>query len=176
VSIGAKLMIRSTLLSSLTQQTARVAGPRSPLTIPVGIGDDVTVGLAFKPWVRIHDVDYLDVIAVMTDGMRRFGLPELRMGPASPDDRVPACQLRHELGGLRRRHVPRDVRLREAALALHSSLASGPADKVIPPALLESMAQRAKAHITRVNAGRTARALARAVSSPGSLVSPVDRA
>jgi hypothetical protein len=42
-------------------------------------------GLEFKPWVRIDDVDYLGVIAIMTDGMRRFGLPELRLGPASPD-------------------------------------------------------------------------------------------
>ena len=32
-------------------------------------------------------------MAVMTDGMRRFGLPELRMGPASPD-------LREELTAL----------------------------------------------------------------------------
>lgn len=40
-----------------------------------------------------HDVDHLGVMAVMTDGMRRFGLPKLRMGPASPD-------LREELTAL----------------------------------------------------------------------------
>jgi hypothetical protein len=67
--------------------------PDTALTIPASISDDVTIGLAFKPWVRIHDVDYQGVIAVMTDGMRRFGLPELRMGPASPD-------LREELATL----------------------------------------------------------------------------
>jgi len=44
-------------------------------------------------WVRVHDVDHLGVMAVMTDGMRRFGLPELRMGSASPD-------LREELTAL----------------------------------------------------------------------------
>ena len=31
--------------------------------------------------MRVDDAKYLG----MTDGMRRFGLPELRMGPASPD-------------------------------------------------------------------------------------------
>jgi len=45
----------------------------------------VTVCLTLKPWVRIHDIGHLGMIAVMTDGMRRFGLPELRMGAASPD-------------------------------------------------------------------------------------------
>jgi hypothetical protein len=35
--------------------------------------------------VRVHDVGYQGMIAVMTDGMRRFGLPELRLGPASPE-------------------------------------------------------------------------------------------
>jgi hypothetical protein len=35
--------------------------------------------------VRVDDVGYQGVIAVMTDGMRRFGLPELRLGPASPE-------------------------------------------------------------------------------------------
>jgi pimeloyl-ACP methyl ester carboxylesterase len=38
----------------------------------------------------------------------------------------------------------------------------GTADKVIPPALLQSMAQRAKAHITRVNAGHLS-----LISNPG---------
>jgi pimeloyl-ACP methyl ester carboxylesterase len=38
----------------------------------------------------------------------------------------------------------------------------GTADKVIPPALLESMAQRAKAHITKVNAGHLS-----LISNPG---------
>jgi hypothetical protein len=45
----------------------------------------MTIGLTFKSWVRVHDVGYQGVIAVMTDGMRRFGLPELRLGPASPE-------------------------------------------------------------------------------------------
>jgi hypothetical protein len=35
--------------------------------------------------VRVDNIDHLGMIAVMTGGMRRFGLPELRMGPASPD-------------------------------------------------------------------------------------------
>lgn len=38
----------------------------------------------------------------------------------------------------------------------------GTADKVIPPALLESMAKRAKAHITKVNAGHLS-----LISNPG---------
>ena len=59
--------------------------PDTALTMQASISDDVTIGLAFKPWVRIHDVDYQGVIGVMTDGMRRFGLPELRLGPASPE-------------------------------------------------------------------------------------------
>ena len=69
----------------LTAEDALAALPDTALTIPASISDDVSIGLAFKPWVRIHNIGYLDVIAVMTDGMRRFGLPELRMGPASPD-------------------------------------------------------------------------------------------
>jgi hypothetical protein len=69
----------------LTAEEALAALPDTALTIQASISDDVTIGLAFKPWVRIHDVDYQGVIGVMTDGMRRFGLPELRIGPASPD-------------------------------------------------------------------------------------------
>jgi pimeloyl-ACP methyl ester carboxylesterase len=38
----------------------------------------------------------------------------------------------------------------------------GTADRVIPPALLQSMAQRAKAHITTVNAGHLS-----LISNPG---------
>ena len=82
----------------LTGEEALAALPDAALTIRAGASDDVTVDLAFKPWVRIHDVDIHDsdclgMIAVLTDGMRRFGLPELRMGPASPD-------LREELAAL----------------------------------------------------------------------------
>jgi len=84
---------RTRALQVLTAEEALAGVPDTALTIPASISDDVTVGLAFKPWVRIHDVDYHGVIAVMTDGMRRFGLPELRMGPASPD-------LREELATL----------------------------------------------------------------------------
>ncbi len=69
----------------LTAEDALAALPDTALTIPASISDAVTVGLPFKPWVRIHAVDYLGMIAVMTHGMRRFGLPELRMGAASPD-------------------------------------------------------------------------------------------
>jgi hypothetical protein len=77
----------------LTAKDALAALPRTALTIPASNSDDVSVGLAFKPWVRVHDVGYQGIIAVLTHGMRRFGLPELRMGPASPD-------LREELTGL----------------------------------------------------------------------------
>ena len=72
-------------LQVLTAKDALAALPDTTLTIPASISDDMTIGLTFKSWVRIHDVGYQGVIAVMTDGMRRFGLPELRMGPASPD-------------------------------------------------------------------------------------------
>jgi hypothetical protein len=73
----------------LTAEEALAALPDTAMTIPASRSDDVTVGLAFKPWVRVHhvdlhDVDYLGMIALMTDGMRRFGLPELRMGPVPP--------------------------------------------------------------------------------------------
>jgi hypothetical protein len=69
----------------LTADNALAALPDTTSTIPASISDDITIGLEFKPWVRVDDVDYLGMIAVMTDGMRRFGLPELRMGPASAD-------------------------------------------------------------------------------------------
>jgi hypothetical protein len=72
-------------LQVLTAEDALAALPDTAPTIPASISDDVSIGLAFKPWMRVHNIDYLDMIAVMTDGMRRFGLPELRMGPASPD-------------------------------------------------------------------------------------------
>ena len=58
--------------------------PDTTLTIPASVSSDITIGLTFKSWVRVHDVGYQGMIAVMTDGMRRFGLPELRLGPASP--------------------------------------------------------------------------------------------
>jgi len=69
----------------LTAEDALAALPDTALTIPASISDDVTIGLTFGAWVRIDDVSYLGMMAVMTDGMRRFGLPELRMGAASPD-------------------------------------------------------------------------------------------
>jgi hypothetical protein len=72
-------------LQVLTAEDALAALPDTIRTIPASISDDITIGLGFKSWVRVYDVDYLGVIGVMTDGMRRFGLPELRMGPASPD-------------------------------------------------------------------------------------------
>lgn len=74
-----------------TEQRAFLA--RSRAFVHFSLSDDVTIGLTFNAWVRVDDVDYLGVMAVMTDGMRRFGLPELRMGPASPD-------LREELTAL----------------------------------------------------------------------------
>lgn len=77
----------------MTAEEALAALPGTALTIPASISHDVTVSLTFKPWVCVHDVDYQGVMAVMTDGMRRFGLPEVRMGPASPD-------LREELTAL----------------------------------------------------------------------------
>jgi len=77
----------------LTAEEALAALPDTAPTIPASSGDDVTLGLNFKPWVRIHNVDYQGVMGVMSKGMRRFGLPELRMGPASPD-------LREELAAL----------------------------------------------------------------------------
>ena len=72
-------------LQVLTAEDALAALPDTTLTIPASISDDITIGLTFKSWVRVHDVGYQGMIAVMTDGMRRFGLPELRLGPASPE-------------------------------------------------------------------------------------------
>ena len=72
-------------LQVLAAEDALAALPDTTLTIPASISGDITIGLTFKSWVRVHDVGYQDVIAVMTDGMRRFGLPELRLGPASPE-------------------------------------------------------------------------------------------
>ena len=65
--------------------TAEDALAALPDTTPASISGDMTIGLTFKSWVRVHDVGYQGMIAVMTDGMRRFGLPELRLGPASPE-------------------------------------------------------------------------------------------
>jgi hypothetical protein len=72
-------------LQVLTAEDALAALPDTTLTIPASISGDITIGLTFKSWVRVHDVGYQGMIAVMTDGMRRFGLPELRRGPASPE-------------------------------------------------------------------------------------------
>ena len=72
-------------LQVLTAEDALAALPDTKSTIPASISDGITIGLEFKPWVRVDVAKYLGMIAVMTDGMRRFGLPELRMGPASPD-------------------------------------------------------------------------------------------
>jgi hypothetical protein len=47
-------------LQVLTAEEALAALPDTALTIPASISDDVTVGLAFKPWVRIHHVDHRD--------------------------------------------------------------------------------------------------------------------
>jgi hypothetical protein len=77
----------------LTAEDALAALPDTALTIPAGINADVTIGLEFKSWVRIHDVSDMGVMAVMTDGMRRFGLPEFRLGPASPDLREEVTML-----------------------------------------------------------------------------------
>src|SRR6266480_2970908 len=52
-------------LQVLTAEEALAGVPDTALTIRASINDDVTVGLAFKPWVRIHDVDYHGAIAVM---------------------------------------------------------------------------------------------------------------
>src|SRR5580704_1639564 len=71
----------------LTAEDALANLPDTTLTIPASISGDMTIGLTFKSWVRVHDVGYQGMIAVMTDGMRRFGLPELRLGPASPEQR-----------------------------------------------------------------------------------------
>jgi hypothetical protein len=84
VGLGAPVLDPQAL-QVLTAEDALAALPDTALTIPASIRDDVTIGLAFEPWVRVHNIDHRGVIAVMTDGMRRFGLPELRMGPASPD-------------------------------------------------------------------------------------------
>jgi hypothetical protein len=77
----------------LTAEDALAALPETALTLPASIGDDLTIGLSFRSWVRVQTVDMPGVIGVVTDGMRRFGLPEFRMGPASPD-------LREELTSL----------------------------------------------------------------------------
>jgi hypothetical protein len=72
-------------LQVLTAEDALAALPDTTLTIPASISADITIGLTFKSWVRVHDVGCEGMIAVMTDGMRRFGLPELRLGPALPE-------------------------------------------------------------------------------------------
>jgi hypothetical protein len=69
----------------LTAEDALAALPETALTLPASISDDLTIGLPFRSWVRVLTVDIPGAIGVVTDGMRRFGLPEFRMGPASPD-------------------------------------------------------------------------------------------
>jgi hypothetical protein len=86
-------------LQVLTAEDALAALPDTTLTIPASISGDMTIGLTFKSWVRIHDVGYQGVIAVMTDGMRRFGLPELRMG--QPDFRTLIQVVLRGAGGAR---------------------------------------------------------------------------
>jgi hypothetical protein len=68
----------------LTAEDALAGLPDIALTMPATRSDDVTVGFTFTAWVRVLDVSEQGVIGVLTNGMRRFGLPELRMGPASP--------------------------------------------------------------------------------------------
>src|SRR2546430_11205813 len=58
-------------LQVLTAEDALAALPDTTLTIPASISGDITIGLTFKSWVRVHDVGYQGMIAVMTDGMRR---------------------------------------------------------------------------------------------------------
>ena len=74
-------MLDPQALQVLTAEDALAALPDTTPTIPASISGDITIGLTFKSWVRVHDVGYQGMIAVMTDGMRRFGLPELRLGP-----------------------------------------------------------------------------------------------
>ena len=68
-------------LQVLTAEDALAALPDTTLTIPASISGDITIGLTFKSWVRVHDVGYQGMIAVMTDGMRRFGLPSSGWAP-----------------------------------------------------------------------------------------------
>jgi hypothetical protein len=77
----------------LTAEDALAALPETALTTRADLSDDVTIGLEFRSWVRICDIEYLGLIGVVTDGMRRFGLPEFRLSPASPT-------LRKEVGML----------------------------------------------------------------------------
>jgi hypothetical protein len=77
----------------LTAEDALAAMPETTLTLPASISQDLTISLPFRSWVRIHTLHIPGAIGVVTNGMRRFGLPEFRMGPASPD-------LREELTSL----------------------------------------------------------------------------
>ena len=56
-------------LQVLTAEDALAALPDTTPTIPASISGDITIGLTFKSWVRVHDVGYQGMIAVMTDGM-----------------------------------------------------------------------------------------------------------
>ena len=70
-------------LQVLTAGDALAALPDTTPTIPASISGDITISLTFKCWVRVHDVGYQGMIAVMTDDAP-LGLPELRLGPGSP--------------------------------------------------------------------------------------------
>jgi hypothetical protein len=91
-SLGAPVLDPRQVLV-MTAEDALAALPDTAMTVPASVCDDVSIGIDFKPWVRIHHVEYLGMIAVMTEGMRRFGLPEFRVGADSP-------QLREELTSL----------------------------------------------------------------------------
>lgn len=59
--------------------------------------DQVNIRLGFDPWVRLDDYLCQGRIWLITDGMCRFGLPELRVGGATPKVREELRMLLHGL-------------------------------------------------------------------------------
>ena len=60
-------------------------------------GDDVRVGLSLQPWVSFHGFAREGMYWAASEGMRRFGLPEFRVGGCERDLRA---ELKEILSGL----------------------------------------------------------------------------
>jgi hypothetical protein len=74
---------------------------------------DLSIGLTLQPWVRIHAFANLGIYWAVSDGMWRFGLPEIRMGGCERDLRE---ELKEILLGVAFRVWPRLVKDAQATL------------------------------------------------------------
>jgi hypothetical protein len=56
-------------------------------------GDDIRVGLSLQPWVSFHGLAREGTYWAVSEGMRRFGLPEFRVGGCERDLRAELAEI-----------------------------------------------------------------------------------